>query len=228
MRPSSVHIDIQFKMVRRYEHALLIGMISYAFFAGTISLLSQKLARYHLYSSLNIPLLGVAVGCYVLGLLFSDIFHGNISEKYCYALAPWTLRKIIVTKYSTLTLIMLLYAFPIWIGGPFIIHAPFRDYLNSGIYLLTCLPVFLILGNLCSFSRTTWESPYGSSNRLFLQLLMVNLSPVPYLILKLWLNSIPLCVAFFMLTVILWYYRVLPQSERKFMELIPKINQNEI
>ena len=87
-------------------------------------------------------------------------------------------------------------------------------YFKALIYLITSLPITMILGNLMSIHHkilTTTEKFHP------IQFLLPFIISIPYVIFYLWLNSFVLCLASLGISVIVWYVYELPFIENKFL-----------
>ncbi|HKJ33636.1 MAG TPA: hypothetical protein VKA34_17505 [Balneolales bacterium] len=107
-----------------------------------------------------------------------------------------------------------LYPLPILVGDAFFVHSPTGYYLNALSFVITSLPIAMILGNLMSIHSiilTTTEKFHP------IQFLLPFIISIPYVIFYLWLNSFALCLAFLGISVIVWYVYELPFIENKFL-----------
>jgi len=203
------NIIIQLKIVARYSDLFIAqGM----FYSG---LLMIFVSLYDFKTILDIPLLIVVIGCVGAGPFLGEIFWGGVQEKMNYCIIPSRLYTILLSKSIALIIVMFLTPIPVLIGSSLFFDINFHEYINAGLYLITSIPIFLIIGNIVSAWYPVWQ-PANSSRILFFQTLMVIISGIPYLIFKVWLESIFLCLVFGVLFASLWYYCVLPLMAKIF------------
>lgn len=170
---------------------------------------------YEFRSVLNIPLVIFIINCMTLGPLLGEIFCGEEPEKRSYCLVPWCIRTIIISKSLALVLVILLVPIPMLIGSSFFFHSGFQDYVSASLFLITSIPVFLVIGNMVSVLANKQQSGDSSSNLVF-HFLMLIIAFIPYLIFKIWLQSALLCLLFCALSLSGWYFYGLPVAENKF------------
>lgn len=211
------HTKSQLKIITRYSELLLGGIILYT----SIIILFIVLYRSSTFFNLNIPLLATLFTSFLTGTLFGNIFCEKYSEILGYELRPWSLHSIILSKNFALFFLSIIYPLPIFLIFSFFAKSGMQDYINAGLYFITALPVFMLLGNRASISpRALSSSEIVSST----QMIIAVISPIPYIICKVWLNSVVLCASFFCISLIAWYIYELPIMKENFRTVISKMN----
>lgn len=202
------HIISQLKIVRRYSNLILAGVTVYLICILLIVILFEY------RSILNIPFLAAIITCLVFGPLLGEIFCAGENEKQSYCLAPWVIHSVIFSKSIVLIRAMIIILIPILIASIIFFRSSISEYLNAFLYFFMAIPIFLIWGNLISIKKNRYTED-SSSNILF-QFLMFIISIIPYLIFKVWLQSIILCFVFCVLSFYAWYRYLLPFVVNKF------------
>jgi|GEM_PF-6668054 len=218
------HIKSQFRIMMRYTGLLKGGIMSYLGIAMILIMLLPKMNQTSLKFFFNIPLLCVASGVYFSGALFGDLFCGKKNERHYYRLSPWSLRYVIIAKNLISILIAILFPIPLLIVCAWCYPAGLKDYINAFLFLIMSFPICMLFGNWLSVSSKALQSTSGSQDTIAMLFLIVTLMPFPYIIFKLWLHSLILCISFFAISLVIWYYYELQFIENKFLTYFSKIN----
>lgn len=204
------HIRIQIKIFGRYTDLLFGGLMIY------FSYLMIMIAFYEYKTILNMPLLIIIICTLCTGPFMGDIFCGGQSEKRIYCITTGSVRSIFICKNIALILIILVFPIPLLFSSSFYFHSSLQNYMVGGLYFITSIPVFMIVGNLVSVWINGKEELENTSRRIIFQFLMFIAAFIPYLIFQVWLQSVILCILFSMFSILGWYYYVLPIVENRF------------
>ena len=209
------HIQVQVKIMIRYLD-VTIGVVLFYIILGIILV---DLSRSY---PINIPLFSVALAIFFTGGLFGRLFCEKKNEIQGYMLTPWSLRSVILSKNVTLFVLSAVMPLPILIVASFFVPIAAQDYIDMALYFITSISVCLLLGNVVSVSKNVMSSARLRVSPL--QWVIVAVSPVPYLIFKSWMESWALCISFFCVSCLVWYYYELPWMERNFQTVFYKIS----
>jgi hypothetical protein len=218
------HLKSQLRILTRYTGMLKGGVMSYLGVSMFLIVLLPKADGVNLKNFLNIPLLCVAFGVYFSTPLFGDLFCGKENERRSYRLSPWSLRYVIISKNLISIITAILFPIPLLIVSAWFYPAGLQDYLNALLFLIMSFPICMLFGNWLSVSSKALQSTSGSQDTILLLFLIITLMPVPYVIFKLWLHSLILCISFFAISLNIWYYYELQFIENKFLTYIFKIS----
>lgn len=197
------YVKIQLKVFKRYLNLFFSGIIANI----VVTIFVIAIAEFR--PLINIPFFILIICCFMIGPFLGEIFCGGENEKRSYCLAPWSLRSIIISKSTALVFVILIIPIPLLIINSYFFVLDISDLKNACLYLVTAIPVFLIIGNLVSIFANNKYSEDSSSNT-FYQFLMFVISFLPYLIFKVWLQNIVLCLVFCVLSLTAWYIYVVP------------------
>jgi hypothetical protein len=174
------------------------------------------------FYAINIPLMSVALAVFFMGGLFGRLFCEEKNEIQGYMLTPWSLRSVVLSKNVALIVLSALVPLPILVAVSFFVPIVAQDYIDMALYFITSISVCLLLGNVVSISKNVMSSLRQEISAL--HWVIVAVSPVPYLIFKSWMESWTLCVSFFCVSCLVWYYYEVPWVEKKFQTGFYKIS----
>lgn len=209
------NIQVQLKIMIRYLD-VTIGLVLLYIALGIILVdLSRS-------SSINIPLISVALSVTTIGLLFGRLFCEKQNEIMGYMLTPWSLRTVILSKNVALFVLSALVPLPILVVASFFVPITVQDFIDMALYFITSISVCLLLGNIFSVSKKVLSSERKGVYPL--QWIIVAASPIPYLIFVSWMQSWLLCLSFFCISCLVWYFYEVPWVERNFKTVFYKIS----
>ncbi len=210
-------LKTQFLIIKR--NANLLSKIS-ILFAGILVMffaIHKDARAMSFFSVLNIPFLGFVFVCLGSVEFFADLFCAGKNEKCLNTMAPWNLKRNLISKNIVIIFMVLIPGFLIVILLAILFPDTIHNYLNIGLYFFTTFPVYMILGNRISVSKKGLKPRLDDSEILIPSFGTALAAQIPYAVFKLWLHSITLCILFPLGMLSLWYFYELPILEKKFL-----------
>lgn len=211
------YLKTQLFIIKRNANLLSKILILYAGIIVLFFALQQDVKAMSVFPRLNVPFLGFVFVCLGSVDFFSDLFCAGENEKRLYIIAPWNIRPNLISKNIGIVFIILIFGVPMIILTTFLFPDTAHNYVNIGLYFLTSLPVFMILGNRISVSKKGLRPRLDNSEILAPVFGTALAAQIPYSVFKLWLHNIPICILFSILTLSFWYLHELPTLEQKFL-----------
>lgn len=203
-------ILIQLIVFKRYYNFVFLSIVFNLFSFFLIIVFND------LELQVNRALIIAFINVFTLGSFYCDIFSSHENELKSYLLNPWIFKQVAISKFISLTVIILsVIITTILISNFFFGPITIYDIKIAVIFILSSLPVYLILGGMVSSLKLEiWKADLIPS-KLIQKFLISTFAPIFFIVLQLWLKSILLYMLLFFSSCFLWFYIGLPYCVQK-------------
>ncbi len=201
------------KVLIRYND-LWVGIIL-TYFMGALFL--GVIERSYPGIDLNVSLFWIAMVMFYSGGFFGNLFCEKKNEVIGYILLPISIQPIVIFRCLSISLLVILIAMPAIIFSASFFNISSQQLLHSFYYYMSSLSVCIVIGTLVS---TTKKVLLLSDSTVFGQWMVVAMSPIPYVIFIVWLNSVIGLILLIAMSFALWFYLLIPLLDHRARKIL--------